>query len=448
MTTEDPGARPDNARVPSGQDRTITRRQVLAGAGAVLGAAAIGAPRAAAAAVPALPDPKHSGIDHVVVCMMENRSFDHFWGWLPGADGQQQGLSYVDNDGNSHPTHHLRTHQGCAHPDPDHSFDGGRVEFNNGACDGWLRAGDNDEFSIGYYTAADFRFFRKAVPYWTACDRYFAAIMAETYPNRFYQHSAQTDRIYNSGDTCELPTIWDSLADAGLTGNYYYTDIPFVALWGGKYQDISQPFSQFVDDAAAGKLPAVSFVDPKFYNEGSGTSGDDHPHADIRVGQYFLNQVYEAVVTSPNWARTMLVINYDEWGGFFDHVAPRVAPDQHPEWGLRGFRVPCLVVSPRARRHHVAHGVFDHTSILSMIEWRWGLDPLTVRDAKANNIACVLDFDNPPNLDAPMYDVPPFVGQACPAGSPSGGYEEWGALRAKAIADGWRLPTRLVLRST
>jgi len=229
------------------------------------------------------------------------------------------------------------------------------------------------------------------------------------------------------------------LAEAGLTGRYYFYDVPFTALWGTKYTDISKPYAQFLADAAAGTLPEVSFVDPKFLDEGSGTSADDHPHADIRAGQYFLDQVYDAVVSSPNWARTVMVVNYDEWGGFFDHVAPGTAPDEHPDWGLRGFRVPCLVVSPLARRRHVAHQVFDHTSILKMIEWRWGLSPLTIRDANANNLARVLDFDDAPNLTAPRYDVPPFMGTPCPVGG-FADYEEWRALRTAALAAGWSLP--------
>src|SRR5262249_7407902 len=158
-----------------------------------------------------------------------------------------------------------------------------------------------------------------------------------------------------------MPTIWDRLADAGLSGRYYFSDVPFTALWGTKYVSTSSPFARFLIDCATGQLPDVAFVDPRFLDEDSGTSADDHPHADIRAGQFFLNQVYSAVTTSPAWPRTLLVINYDEWGGFFDHVAPQVAPDATPEWGLRGFRVPCVVVSPRARRGYVAHGVYDHT---------------------------------------------------------------------------------------
>jgi len=458
-TRSELGIPPFGGRVGAGGGNTvalmsITRRHLLASSGAALGAAALGGAGVASAANPdtenngeqqtdassrKLPPPSESGIDHVIVVMMENRSFDHFLGWLPGANGRQAGLSYLDRYGARHSTHHLRDYQGCAHPDPDHSFEGGRIEFNDGRCDGWLLAGQNDDFAIGYYTDADQAFYGHAARDWTVCDNYFSAIMAETYPNRFYQHAAQTDRTHNSSTTSTLPTIWDRLAAAGLARGYYFYDLPFTALWGTKYLDISHPYPQFLAQAAAGTLPAVSYLDPKFLDEAGGSSADDHPHADIRAGQAFLDQVYQAVVTSPAWERTVLVINYDEWGGFYDHVAPTTAPDATPEWGLRGFRVPCLVISPLARRGHVAHNTYDHTSVLKLIEWRWNLAPLTPRDAAARNLAEVLDFSRPPNLAAPRYDVPPFAGLPCPVGG-FADYEDWRALRDVALRSGWSLP--------
>jgi phospholipase C len=424
-----------------------TRREFLRGLAGLAGAAAVGrshlgAAVAGAQAGPAgrrgLPAPEQAGIDHVVVVMMENRSFDHYFGWVPGANGRQAGLTFFDRQGIPHTTSHWREFQGCAHPDPDHSFEGGRVQYDDGRCDGWLRSGENDDYSIGYYTDADLAFYRGATRDWTVCDNYFAAIMAETYPNRFYQHAAQTDRIHNSTATASMPTIWDRLADAGLTGRYYFSDAPFTALWGTKYLPISRLFPQFIADCAAGALPEVTFVDPRFLDEGSGTSGDDHPHADIRVGQQFLNQVYDAVTQSPSWPRTVLVINYDEWGGFFDHVPPTVAPDANPDWGLRGFRVPCVVISPIARRGFVSHGQFDHTSILKLIEWRWGLPALTPRDAAARNLAGVLDFRSPAQTDAPRYSVPAAVGLPCLPLAPDD-VAHWRELRDQARAQGWSL---------
>jgi phospholipase C len=420
----------------------VTRREFLTGAVAVAAAGTAGVSLTSRPpATPNLPSPVDSGIDHIVVVMMENRSFDHYLGWLPGADGRQAGLTFLDRDGVAHQTHHLTVPHGCGFNDPDHSYDGGRIELNNGACDGWLRAGNNDIFSIGYFEAADLGFYGHAARDWTVCDRYFAAMMAPTYPNRFFLHAAQTDRTTTSLDKiAQMPTVWDRLAAAGITGRYYYSDVPFTALWGTRYLNISRPIAEFYAAAKAGTLPAVSFVEPGFLGESvPGLAEDEHPLADIRLGQYFLGKVYNAVVSSPNWARTVFVVTYDEWGGFFDHVVPPVGPDPNPDLGagLRGFRVPCLVVSPRARRGSVAHGLYDHTSVLKMIEWRFGLSPLSVRDAAANNLAEVLDFDHPPVLSAPRYTVPRPVTFGCllPQHTHSG--DDWPDLAALARARGF-----------
>src|SRR5262249_46208367 len=153
---------------------------------------------------------------------------------------------------------------------------------------------------------------------------------------------------------------------------YYFSDVPFLALWGDKYLSIARPFSAFLADAITGRLPNVAFVEPRFLNNALGTSGDDHPFADIRNGEAFLDLVYQTVTHSPAWPHTVLVFTFDEWGGFFDHVPPTNAPIPPADQavgndGLRGFRVPCLIVSPFARRQYVSSVVFDHTSVLRMI---------------------------------------------------------------------------------
>src|SRR3954467_2825484 len=130
----------------------FSRRQFVVGSAAALGSlSATGRSLLWAASVgkkKKLPKPAKSGIEHIVVAMMENRSFDHLLGWLPGADGRQAGLGYADSQGNVFETYPLAPDfQGCGHPDPDHSYEGGRVEYNGGLCDGWLRAGMNDRYA-------------------------------------------------------------------------------------------------------------------------------------------------------------------------------------------------------------------------------------------------------------------------------------------------------------
>ena len=379
------------------------------------------------------PKPARSGIDHIIVVMMENRSFDHLLGWLPNADGMQAGLTYVDANGTPHDTAPLAPdYMGCTHPDPDHSWEGGRVEYDGGAMDGWLRAGANDTFAIGYYLEEDRPFFNALARNYTTCDRFFASIMSETYPNRIFQHAAQTDRLTNTLDISTLPTIWDRLAEEGVSAKYYFSDVPVLLLWGAKYAGITRPYAEFLADAAAGTLPSVAFVDPRFVEDSTGTSGSDHPHADIRVGDAFLSDTFQAVAASPNWPNTVFVITYDEWGGFFDHVPPPratapndVDPDLVDGRALLGMRVPVVIASPFTRGDPAAPRVvsqtFDHTSVLKLIEWRWHLRPLTLRDASndVGNLLAALNLSDPdaavptlPDPEAPLITPCPPMLQA------------------------------------
>jgi phospholipase C len=409
---------------------SINRRQFLSSVAGVASSAALAgtsANKSAVAARPELPEPSESGIEHIVLVMMENRSFDHFLGWLPGANGHQAGLTYVDKNGEAHPTNHLTTYVGCSHPDPDHSYAGGRSEYDNGLMDGWLRTSTNDTFSIGYYVEDDLPFFSALTRRFTTLDNYFASIMAPTFPNRVFQHAGQTDRISNTIDIATLPTIWDHLESAGVTHKYYYSNVPFLALWGVKYLGMSAMFSDFESDAAKGTLPAVSFLDPKFTILDDGGGNDDHPHADIRNGEAFVAKVYKALTEGPDWKSTVLIINRDEWGGFYDTVVPPrviaandVDTDLVDGKALLGCRVPVLVVSPFSQGTNPAtpridSTLYDHTSVLKLIEWRYGLAPLTARDTsnEIGNLAQALDFANPnysvpslPSVSTPFFTIP------------------------------------------
>ncbi|MGH9396282.1 MAG: alkaline phosphatase family protein, partial [Terriglobia bacterium] len=269
-----------------------------------------------------LPPAGAAGIEHIVIVTMENRSFDHFLGWLPNADGKQAGLTYQDLHGQTRATHRLAPDfTGCPNA-VDNSYQIGRVEWDHGAMDGWLKTSANSLLAIGYYTEADQPFLSALARNYTTLDHHFCAILSSTFPNRLFLYAAQTDRLDDTVSLVDLPTILDHLASAGVSARYYFSNLPFLALWGLKYLLIARTYGEFLEDAASGHLPAVSFVDPAFTVIDNGTGTDDHPHSDIRRGDAFLARTFHALASSPAWQKTILIVIFDEWGGFFDHVAP------------------------------------------------------------------------------------------------------------------------------
>ncbi len=190
-----------------------------------------------------------NGIEHVVVLMMENRSFDHFLSWLPGANGRNK-LTFLAPDGYYYPNYPLAPdYQGCGYSDPDHSWEGWLLQSNGGLNNGFLldpttpaglpgvTLADVNTFPAGYYTESDLPIIGALAQKYVALDNYFCSFAGETYPNRFYQHAAQTDRDHNSESPSTMPSIWDQLT-AFPPGNplnnpnrpwggYYYRDSPF-----------------------------------------------------------------------------------------------------------------------------------------------------------------------------------------------------------------------------
>ncbi|MDP3857179.1 MAG: alkaline phosphatase family protein [Stagnimonas sp.] len=411
--------------------RGLTRRDFITGAAATAGGLALSGcgegGATAALGAGGLPAAKNAGFDKVVLVMLENRSFDHYLGWVPGADGVQAGTKLLDGGGTVRESYDLApNYQNCDLADPDHSYEGGRTEINEGRMDGFLLTQpEGDAFPIGYYTADSLPFFKGCAEHWTICDRYFSGILAATTPNRFYMHAGQTDRASNTVDISSLPTVWDRMQGAGRSVAYWYTDVSYTSFWGDKYQGFSKKYDldSFAAEVAANGLADLTYIDNvgSTLNEYGAISMDDHPYGDIRNGQAFLNRIYDVLRQSPDWERTLLIINYDEWGGFYDHVTPPFAPVTPEEFaatgndGRLGCRVPCLILGPMAKRGHVEHTQFDPNSILNLLAWRFGFEPLGAR-ASSNNLAQALNYTAPPRLDTPAFEVPtgPFGGLCVP----------------------------------
>jgi phospholipase C len=397
-------------------ERTAVTAGLAASYATVLGPGTLVAEAARRQGRVPLPSPRNLPVDTFVVLMMENRSFDHYLGWLPGADGRQAGLRFTDDAGRRVSTHRLTgDFQGCAHPDPDHSWEGGRAQLDGGRLDGFAR-GANDEFAIGYYAEDDLPFIPAAARAFTTYDRFFCSLLGSTYPNRLYMHAGTSfGQQANVIEVHPDRTIFAALSRAGVSNRYFYSDLPVSALFGRPGIARSGPVSEFYERCASGTLPRVSFVDPVFVGEDQGTSGDEHPHGDVRTGQAFMADVVHAFMESRHFRRGALFVVYDEWGGFFDHVVPPRVPDGRQnadvnlDFGQMGFRIPAVAISPWVRRRHVDHGIYGFESILKMIRYRYGLAPLTRRDRYARNIARSFDFEHKPRLHPPHLPDPPAV---------------------------------------
>ena len=420
-------------------DETLRRREFLGRTAALAGAAGL------ASAVPLetlmteaakvqtrasqLPSARKLPIDTFVVVMMENRSFDHYFGWHEEADAKNKGLAYPDRFGNPVGTHHLGgDFQGCDFKDPNHSWFGGRHQYNGGAMNGFVQGNaqgtGSDSYAAGYYLKQDLPFIPHAADKFQLYDRFFCSAMASTYPNRHYMWGAQAGGAMDNQSSVDIskntwPNIFDSAIKNGITATYFPTDIPFSVLYGSRGLEWTDTIEDYYARAAAGTLSNINFVDPAFGNAGGGLSGDEHPHGDIRTGQAWMADVVNAFIESPQWRRGALFVVYDEWGGFFDHVPPRSVQDDRQSanilqnHGLTGFRIPAVAVSPFVRQGSVSHATCAFESILKLISYKFRLGYLNKRHRYAFNIGRTFDWRNPdferPSLPNPVN----VVSQAC-----------------------------------
>ncbi len=337
-----------------------------------------------------------SPVDTVVIVMMENRSFDHWLGWLGAHEqylergrnryGEFFGINannqaVIPGPNGPEPTRHMvgwevltDPYRGCDLTDPNHGWTSGRAQRDLG----FLAPTANDDLlPVGYYEAEDLAFTRNFVKRFTTFDDYHCSLLGPTWPNRHYLHGAQSGGTKSNafpGEPFAWPLIWEKLAAAGVSAKYYYSDLPFVALYGARMTPFMAPIADYYTDCANGTLPSVVMLDPTFFGA---AQNDDHPLADIRSGQAFQRDVFSAFASSRHWDSGVFVLTYDEWGGFFDHVEPPHFADDRAnaldadDFSQAGFRVPTIVASPFARPGFVDRRAYDHASILRFLEWRF-----------------------------------------------------------------------------
>lgn len=370
-------------------------------------------------------------IDHFFVFMQENRSFDHYFGTMPGVDGLTASSANPDGAGGSVSAFHATEY---CFPDVEHGWDGTHDEWNGGANDGFVTANaPNGGRSMGYLDATDLPYYHALFATFAMSDRHFCSMLGPTWVNRMYLASATSfglvdnmavpdDRLDAYGD--DPYTVYQQLDAAGASWRVYYSDV--ATIWG-IYPELGfsmidhfRPFTQLAADLAAGDVVDVTYVEPAFYDSGSVYErNDEHPPTNPQKGQIWVAARIGEIMNSGAWPRSAIILTYDEHGGFHDHVPPppacepdgfdMVYGDLSPVTNFRfdrlGIRVPLTVISPFAKRGYVSHVPTDHTSILRLLQARFGLPAMTRRDANAWPLLDMFDFAHP-DLSVPALPTP------------------------------------------
>jgi phospholipase C len=389
-------------------------------------------------------------VKHIIFLMQENRSFDNYFGLL-GAYRGSKGFS-TDVDGfdpnkglpdRADPSHlikpyHFRTQ--CtklvtpgwneSHYDVHYSASTNSYQSSSTPMEGFLKTTNSVEWgndptgerAMGYYDQTDLPYYYELATQYATSDRWFSAALAPTIPNRMYLLTGTSFGFIRPDVHGHAPypqkTFFRALTEAGISWRYYYQDSSVYlfefADWAteqGKVRNISEYYNILAGADADTKLPQVIFIERK------GSTApllDEHPHgAGVQFGSANTKKMIDALMNSAAWKSSVFLLDYDEGGGFYDHVPPMAVtpPDGTPpnlqagdhtgDFATSGFRTPMILVSPFVKPHYLSHTPMESTSIWKFIETRFGMAPLTQRDATANDMTEFFDFANPPRLAIP-----------------------------------------------
>ena len=384
-------------------------------------------------------------INHIIFFLQENRSFDSYFGMLGpykvskgltnDVDGLDPNTTLPNSQGQRVPLYHYQTvcteslsiGWGFSHSD-----------VNYGKMDGFvLSAGAAYKSTIdptgtramGYYDQTDLPYYYEAAARFAISDRFFSPVLTRTIPNRMYLFTGTS--FGNASPTSPppggftQPTIFDRLDQAGVSWRYYYPGAlssAFITQFAiyqknpadqAKVVPIANWYNDVMNDAT---LPSVVFIE---------RGDDEHPGNNVQHGAATVAKIANALMKSVSWPDSALILTYDEGGGLYDHVRParEIKPDSIPpnigagaypgDFNESGFRLPLIVFSPWVRPSFVSHTTRDFTSIIRLIEDRFNLQPLTLRDANADDMMEFFDFSGaPPLLTPPTLPAQPTNG-AC-----------------------------------
>ena len=376
--------------------------------------------------------PNRFPIEHVIVLMLENRSYDHMLGYLPNGHGLAgDEFNLIDP---SEPTSErvgVSSSSGYITAlDPAHDFvsvekqlfgETGQVVNPapmNGFVADYIEQAKGD-VEIGKtimecFDPVKLPALTTLAQEFCVCDRWFSAVPGPTWLNRFYAHSATCDgMIVDTADhNYKMKTIYDTLGKNGLSWNIYYGDVPqsIVLQHHWRSLDHFKRFEKFYDDLEHGQLAAYSFIEPRYLNFHEWKANDQHSPHDVRLGEYLIAEVYDTLRSSSLWEKSLLVVLYDEHGGFFDRVSPPGSlpnPDgkksKNPifDFTRLGVRVPAVLVSPFVEKGQVDSTVYEHSSLPATLKTLFDLpEGLTARDKGANT------FEKNVSRSAPRTDTP------------------------------------------